>query len=127
MKFSNYRKQDVYKMLLKAAVAFVILIVALFTVYRIAKPKVDMWLLERKEAKEKREAERLKKERLYALMRDTGIYYHNNLMAQKTGEVVDYINHRKLTRNTIKTFGMGYSSGFSELIDFLREKGYTQN
>jgi len=77
--------------------------------------------------KEKREAERLKKERLYALMRDTGIYYHNNLMAQKTGEVVDYINHRKLTRNTIKTFGMGYSSGFSELIDFLREKGYTDS
>lgn len=60
MKFSNYRKQDVYKMLLKAAVAFVILIVALFTVYRIAKPKVDMWLLERKEAKEKREAEEKK-------------------------------------------------------------------
>ena len=48
-------------------------------------------------------------------------------MAQKTGEVVDYINHRKLTRNTIKTFGMGYSSGFSELIDFLREKGYTDS
>ncbi len=60
MKFSDYRKQDVYKMLLKAAVAFVILIVALFTVYRIAKPKVDMWLLERKEAKEKREAEEKK-------------------------------------------------------------------
>lgn len=60
MKFSNYRKQDVYKMLLKAAVAFVILIVALFIGYRIAKPKVDMWLLERKEAKEKREAEEKK-------------------------------------------------------------------
>lgn len=75
--------------------------------------------------KEKKEAERLKKERLYGLMRDAGIYYHNNLMAQQTGEVIDYISKRKLTRSTLKTFGMGYSSGYNELIEFLKNKGYT--
>ena len=66
--------------------------------------------------KEQREAERQKKERMYALMRDCGLYYHNNLMAQKTGEVIDYITQRKLTRSTLKTFGLGYSSVFNELI-----------
>lgn len=77
--------------------------------------------------KEQKEAERHKKERLYYLMREAGIYYHNNLMAQQTGEVVDYVNHRKLTRNTIKTFGLGYSSGYNQLIDYLREKGFTDS
>ncbi len=77
--------------------------------------------------KEQREAERQKKERMYALMRDCGLYYHNNLMAQKTGEVIDYITQRKLTRSTLKTFGMGYSSGFNELIDYLKGKGYTDS
>ncbi|MDE6565544.1 MAG: DNA primase, partial [Clostridia bacterium] len=77
--------------------------------------------------KEQREAERQKKERLYALMRDTGLFYHNNLMAQKTGEVIDYITQRKLTKSTLKTFGIGYSSGYSELIEYLKNKGYTDS
>lgn len=76
---------------------------------------------------EKKEAERLKKERLYQLMRETGLFYHNNLVAQKTGEVVEYLNLRKLTKSTIKTFGMGYSSGYSELIEYLRAKGFSDD
>lgn len=76
---------------------------------------------------EKRQAERQKKERLYQLMREAGLYYYNNLAGQAVGEVVDYINLRKLTKSTLKTFGIGYSSGYNGLIDHLRNKGFTDN
>lgn len=75
--------------------------------------------------KQKKDAERQKKERLYMLMREAGIYYHQNLMAQNSGDVIDYITARKLTRSTIKTFGIGYSSDFNRLIEHLRGKGFT--
>ncbi len=76
---------------------------------------------------EKRQAERQKKERLYQLMREAGLYYYNNLAGQAVGEVVDYINLRKLTKSTLKTFGIGYSSGYNGLIDYLRNKGFTDS
>ncbi|MDE6967030.1 MAG: DNA primase, partial [Clostridia bacterium] len=77
--------------------------------------------------KEKKDAERQKKERLYMLMREAGLFYYNTLANQKTGEVVEYINKRKLTQATIKTFGLGYSTGYNDLINYLRAKGFTDS
>lgn len=77
--------------------------------------------------KEKKDKERQKKERLYQLMREAGLYYFKNLKAQKSGEVVDYIKKRQLTNQTITIFGLGYSSGYDGLISHLRELGFSDS
>lgn len=73
--------------------------------------------------KEKKEQERLKKERLYQIMREAGKFYFKNLI-NDTGEASEYIKKRGFTSNTITTFGLGYSTGYGELIDYLHNMGF---
>lgn len=51
-------------------------------------------------------------------------FFHEQLIAQKGGEVVDYVRRRGLTAATIRKFGIGYAPADFSLINFLKGKGF---
>lgn len=73
------------------------------------------------------EAQKKKKERLLALMKETAKYYHANLQRKEAAPGLDYLAKRKVDAKMITAFGLGYSVDFQELITHLKHKGYTIN
>lgn len=71
------------------------------------------------------EKERKHKQRLLALLKDTAIYYNNNLKDSKAKPALEYMQSRKISQNIAIRFGLGCSLGFQEVIDYLSQKGYT--
>ncbi|MEG1581966.1 MAG: DNA primase [Clostridia bacterium] len=74
---------------------------------------------------DKTEALKKKKERLLALMKDTAMYYHKNLASPKASEGLEYFERRGIDNKSITKFGLGYSFGYTEVIEYLKSKGYT--
>lgn len=72
------------------------------------------------EAKKTRE----KRERLYSLMRETALFYANNLYSNKAGKMLEYLASRGLDAKTVRIFGMGASLDYYSLPDHLRKLGY---
>ncbi len=68
---------------------------------------------------------REKRERLYALMRDTARHYHENLTAEEGKNARDYIEARQIPKNLVSRFGFGVSLNGDEIINYLLKKGYT--
>jgi DNA primase len=68
------------------------------------------------------------KSNLYAIYRDTAIFYRRKL-ATKDGEpAMDYLKGRKLTDDTIRKFGIGYApTKGNALYKYLAAKGYTED
>ena len=73
------------------------------------------------------EAQKKKKERLLALMKETAKYYHANLQRKEAAPGLEYLAKRKVDAKMITAFGLGYSVDFQELITHLKHKGYTIN
>ena len=73
------------------------------------------------------EAQKKKKERLLALMKETAKYYHANLQRKEAAPGLAYLAKRKVDAKMITAFGLGYSVDFQELITHLKHKGYTIN
>ena len=73
------------------------------------------------------EAQKKKKERLLALMKETAKYYHANLQREEAAPGLEYLAKRKVDAKMITAFGLGYSVDFQELITHLKHKGYTIN
>ena len=65
------------------------------------------------------------RDKLYKLMGDAATHYYNNLYTSNGKNASDYILNRGLSAETIKTFGLGFSLGANQLIDYLIKKGYT--
>ncbi len=65
------------------------------------------------------------KDKLYAMMRDAAQHYHANLMSKDGDAARAYLSARGITASTIMTFGLGYSTGYNQLVSFLRGKGYS--
>ncbi|MCH5163670.1 MAG: DNA primase [Clostridiales bacterium] len=65
-----------------------------------------------------------KKERLSNLMRDAAMHYHENLSKPAAKKAQDYIKERQIV-SMVKKFGIGYSLGRTEMLDYLKSKGYT--
>ncbi len=63
--------------------------------------------------------------RYYDLMRDAARHYHDNLKLPVAERAREYIKKRELPDNIVTRFGLGYSVGFDEMINFLKSKGYT--
>lgn len=81
----------------------------------------------RKDAnKEKYEAMKRHKERLYMLMRESAIYYYSVLKSKLGKPYMDYANSRGLDLDTIKTFGLGCSCDYDGLVNYLTSKGFTE-
>ena len=64
-----------------------------------------------------------KKERLYAILRETALFYVKTLATPKAKVFRDYLEKRGITEDTIKKFGIGASVGYRELPIYLKEKG----
>ncbi len=63
-------------------------------------------------------------EKIYAINRETARFYHSNLKKEDGKIAVDYLASRELTSETIVKFGIGYSTDFTSLIEYLVTKGY---
>ncbi|MEG0377979.1 MAG: DNA primase [Eubacterium sp.] len=64
------------------------------------------------------------KERLYELHRELANYYY--VCLRRSREAQYYLNNRGISAETIKAYGLGLSpDGWSSALDFLRQKGYT--
>ena len=66
-----------------------------------------------------------KRERLYQVLVDTAKFYYSNLKGENARPALEYLAKRKLDTATIKEFGIGYSTGWSELVTYLKSLGYT--
>ena len=66
-----------------------------------------------------------KKDRLYAILRETALFYVKTLQTPQAKIYRDYLERRGITEETIKKFGIGASVGYNELPIYLKEKGYT--
>lgn len=66
-----------------------------------------------------------RKKHLYAMMRETALFYHNNLETPEGKKAKDYLIKRGVGRQ-IGAFGLGYApDSFDTLQKFLSQKGYT--
>ena len=65
------------------------------------------------------------KDRLIALMKETALFYVNNLKSPQATEARSYLEKRKITPELARSFGIGYSPNYYDLIKHLKSKGYT--
>ena len=65
-------------------------------------------------------------DKVYNINRDAAIFYYKNLLSENGEAARQYLLNRQITPNTIKTFGIGFSSDFSSLPKYLLGKGYSK-
>ena len=65
------------------------------------------------------------KERVLALLKDAATFYVKNLRGGGADKHLDYIENRKINSECLIKFGIGASLNFSDLVAYLKEKGYT--
>ncbi len=76
---------------------------------------------------DKKVVSREKKDRLLSLLREAGKHYNANLSAPCAQPARDYIEHRGLSPNIVRRFGLGYSDGGEEMLKYLQGLGYTMD
>ncbi|MBO7187246.1 MAG: DNA primase [Clostridia bacterium] len=74
---------------------------------------------------EKIKQQKQKKSTVLAILKDSARYYASNLRAGNCEKHEEYINKRAITAEVLNTFGIGASSGYNGLVDYLKQKGYT--
>lgn len=80
--------------------------------------------LEKKNSRIDKEEEK-KKKKLYEINREAAIFFYKNLF--NNNNALEYLQNRGISRDTIKTFGIGYSTNDWEgLLKHLRIKGYNE-
>ncbi len=74
-------------------------------------------------AEQRRAADR--RTRLLEIQKEAAIYYHKLLYSKAGERALEYFHKRALTDETIRHFGLGYSSIYSDdLYQYLKSKGY---
>jgi len=67
-----------------------------------------------------------KQERLWALMKEAGRFFHAQLYTPAGEKCLAYTQKRGMTKNIITRFGIGYApDSWNTLVDAMRKKGYT--
>ncbi len=65
-------------------------------------------------------------ERLWALMKEAGRFFHAQLYAPAGQECLEYTQKRGLSKAIITNFGIGFApNSWNALVDAMRKKGYT--
>ena len=65
-------------------------------------------------------------ERLWALMKEAGRFFHEQLYAPAGKQCLEYVQKRGLSKSIVTKFGMGYApDSWNSLVDAMRKKGYT--
>lgn len=65
------------------------------------------------------------KNQMYQINKEAGRFFYNNI--EKSSQAKNYISQRKLSINTIRRFGIGFSLDDNGLCKFLREKGFKED
>lgn len=86
--------------------------------------RVGMQVPEMSENTENIKKAKEKKERLYAILKDTAYFYVNNLYDVKATPFLKYLAGRGVDNATLKKFGIGASLDFESLPKHLTSKGY---
>jgi len=89
------------------------------------RANVDLPEIEYNEDMKKKENRR---QMLLQVNKEAATYYFYQLRDERGKIAHDYLVKRELTEDTIKKFGLGYASGYSEgLSKYLKKKGYTDD
>ena len=65
-------------------------------------------------------------ERLWALMKEAGRFFHEQLYAPVGKQCLDYVQSRGLSKAIVTKFGIGFApDSWNALVDAMRKKGYT--
>lgn len=88
--------------------------------------KAGIKLPERSENDENIRRAKEKKEKLYAILKDTALFYVNNLKSEGAEKFLDYLGKRGVDAKTVRKFGLGASLDFNALPAYLKRKGYTE-
>ena len=74
---------------------------------------------------EKVKEQKRQKETALEILRETALFYVNNLKSEKAKTHRDYLSKRKIANDTIVQFGIGASLDFNSLPEYLKQKGYS--
>lgn len=78
--------------------------------------------------KQKQLAVTRKREKIYELNAQAAKYFFECLTSPAGEPGLTYLKNRMISNSTIKRFGLGYApEGWSNLINFLKKKGYNEN
>ena len=67
-----------------------------------------------------------KQERLWALMKEAGRFFHAQLYTPAGAECLAYVQKRGLTKAIVTNFGIGFApNSWNALTDAMKKKGYT--
>ena len=65
-------------------------------------------------------------ERLWALMKEAGRFFHSQLYTPAGQECITYVQKRGLSKSIVTHFGIGFApNSWNALVDAMRKKGYT--
>jgi DNA primase len=65
-------------------------------------------------------------ERLWALMKEAGRFFNEQLYGPAGKECLEYVKKRGLTKASVTKFGIGFApNSWNALVDAMRKKGYT--
>ena len=65
-------------------------------------------------------------ERLWALMKEAGRFFHEQLFAPVGAECLAYVQKRGLNKSIVTRFGIGFApNSWNALVDAMKKKGYT--
>ena len=65
-------------------------------------------------------------ERLWALMKEAGRFFHEQLYSPAGAECLAYVQKRGLSKGIVTRFGIGFApNSWNALVDAMRKKGYT--
>ena len=68
------------------------------------------------------------KSQLLDIHKEAALYYYRLLRSDKGQQAYEYLKGRGLSDETIKNFGLGYSSNYSDdLYKFIKSKGYSDD
>lgn len=66
-------------------------------------------------------------ERLWALMKEAGRFYHSQLFSPAGADCLAYVQKRGLSKKIVTQFGMGYApNSWNALISAMKARGYTE-
>ncbi len=74
---------------------------------------------------EKVKEQKKQKETVLEILRETALFYVNNLKSEKAKIHRDYLAKRKILTETVMQFGIGASLDFNSLPEHLKQKGYS--
>ena len=65
-------------------------------------------------------------ERLWALMKEAGRFFHAQLFSPAGAQCLEYVQKRGLSKSIVTTFGIGFApNSWNALVDAMKKKGYT--